>query len=135
MGSATMETVKTEEHQQRFTGAGTKKDILGREGNWKTLTSQRMASMHSCHTKTTHSWHRLQQASTCTRDTQQNRHCQKDWKLIFRKKEIQTCWNLKQKKEEGMGKRKEGESRSHEEPICVKRQGKRLFTGKKILRK
>lgn len=33
MGSATMETAKAEEHEQRFTGAGTKKDILQREGN------------------------------------------------------------------------------------------------------
>lgn len=125
MGSATMETVKAEEYQQHFTGAGTKNDILQREDNWKTFTSQRMASIHSCHTRATHSWHRLQQASTRTHDVQQNRHCWKDWKLIFRKKEVETYWNQKQKTVKLMGKGKRARGKENMgEPICAKERGK-----------
>lgn len=129
MGSATMETVKAEEQQQQhFTGARTKKDILQREGNWKPFTSQRMASVHSCHTKATHSQHRLQQASACTRDMQQNRQCRKGWERIFRNKEVQTHWQWKQKRVENVGQRKK--ARGKEKPYVLKR-GKRTVYGEK----
>lgn len=105
MGSATMETGKTFEHQQHSAGARIRKDILQRESK-KAFTFQLMASMHSCHTKATHSWHWLQQASTCGHDIEQSMHCQESWKRVFRKKEVLACWSWKQKRVESKGKRR-----------------------------